>query len=238
MSILTKIQSELKAPKSQFNAFGKYHYRNLEDILEALKPLLAKYDATLIVTDEIHQAGNVIYCEATAILEWLDGDNNTRVSTTAQAGIDINRKGMDVAQSFGASSSYARKYAVGGLFLIDDTKDADATNTHDDKPKPQAKPEYKPAPVKQASEPNTEPKPSSGNAGDVEIHFGKNIGKRICELSDKQLDWYINEWDATSGGKYKMKPQDKALKDAMIAYRDGVSTPIPAQEDDGEEIPF
>lgn len=124
---LVKIQNELKAPKNQFNAFGKYKYRNQEDILEAVKPLLFKYGLHLTITDEIHQVGDLIYVQAEAVI--TDGENY--VSTTAQAGIDPNRKGMDIAQSFGSSSSYARKYALNGLFLIDDTKDADSTNTHD-----------------------------------------------------------------------------------------------------------
>lgn len=127
---LAKIQNELKAPKNQFNAFGKYKYRNQEDILEAVKPLLYKHGLTLTITDEIHQVGDLIYVQAEAVIS--DGENF--ISTTAQAGIDPNRKGMDIAQSFGSSSSYARKYALNGLFLIDDTKDADSTNTHDKTP--------------------------------------------------------------------------------------------------------
>jgi len=134
MSNLIKIQSELKAPKNQTNAFGKYKYRSCEDILEAVKPLLAKYNCILVISDSIKEAGGVIYCESRVVFK--DGDND--VTITACAGIEPNRKGMDIAQSFGASSSYARKYALNGLFLIDDTKDADATNDH--KPKEDAKP--------------------------------------------------------------------------------------------------
>jgi hypothetical protein len=120
------IQSELKAPKNQYNNFGKYSYRNLEDILEALKPLLTKNGLMLSITDEIKDSSGVTFVEAVAILS----DGETEMAVRAQAGIDLNRKGMDVAQSFGASSSYARKYALNGLFLIDDNKDADSTNTH------------------------------------------------------------------------------------------------------------
>ena len=134
MSNLIKIQAELKAPKNQTNAFGKYKYRSCEDILEAVKPLLAKYKCQLIISDTIKEAGGVIYCESRIV--FTDGLENYYV--TACAGIEPNRKGMDIAQSFGASSSYARKYALNGLFLIDDTKDADATNDH--KPKEDAKP--------------------------------------------------------------------------------------------------
>jgi len=126
MNNLNKIQAELKAPKNQRNNFGKYNYRSCEDILEAVKPLLDKYNCTLTVSDEIKQLGDIIFVESVAVIS--DGEN--QVHTKAQAGIDPNRKGMDIAQSFGSSSSYSRKYALNGLFLIDDTKDADSTNTH------------------------------------------------------------------------------------------------------------
>jgi hypothetical protein len=140
MESLIKIQSELKAPKNQMNSFGKYKYRSCEDILEALKPLLLKHGCTLTVTDEVKQVGDLIYIEATASIQ--KGEEERTV--TAQAGIDTNRKGMDLSQTFGAASSYARKYALNGLFLIDDTKDADATNTHDHEPKTVQKQEEKP----------------------------------------------------------------------------------------------
>ena len=123
---LIAIQKELKAPKNQRNNFGKYNYRSCEDILEAVKPLLSKYALALTISDEIKELGGILFAEATVTL----GDMDAKVSVQAQAGIDPNRKGMDIAQSFGSSSSYARKYALNGLFLIDDTKDADSTNTH------------------------------------------------------------------------------------------------------------
>lgn len=120
MKKLIEIQNELKAPKSQYNSFGKYKYRKCEDILEAVKPLLKKHGLTLLITDEIKEVGGLIFVEATAILS--DGDSG--VTVKAQAGVS-ERKGMDIAQAFGASSSYARKYALNGLFLIDDTQDSD-----------------------------------------------------------------------------------------------------------------
>jgi hypothetical protein len=129
MKELIAIQAELKAPKNQFNAFGKYKYRSCEDILEALKPLLLKYECTLTIEDEVKEVGGIVFIESTAAIQ---KDMEGR-AVTAQAGIDINRKGMDVAQCFGASSSYSRKYALNGLFLIDDTKDPDATNDHSPK---------------------------------------------------------------------------------------------------------
>lgn len=123
---LVDIQGRLKAPKNQRNNFGKYNYRSCEDILEAVKPLLVEHKVSLRITDQVLEAGVILYVEAVAILS----DGKSEIAARAQAGIDPNRKGMDIAQSFGSSSSYARKYALNGLFLIDDTKDADATNTH------------------------------------------------------------------------------------------------------------
>ena len=121
------LQVELKAPKNQFNGFGKYKYRNQEDILEAVKPLLDKHKLNLIIKDEVKElVRGDIYVQATAVLF----DDEGRIEVTAQAGIDTNKKGMDISQSFGSSSSYARKYALNGLFLIDDTKDADSSNNH------------------------------------------------------------------------------------------------------------
>ena len=123
---LVDIQGRLKAPKNQRNSFGNYNYRSCEDILEAVKPLLSEHKLSLTISDKVVQLGELYFVSATAVIS--DGDN--MINNEAQAGIATNKKGMDIAQSFGASSSYARKYALNGLFLIDDTKDADATNTH------------------------------------------------------------------------------------------------------------
>lgn len=119
MTILNKIQKELKAPKNQRNTFGNYNYRSCEDILEAVKPLLGT--ATLIISDEMVVIGERYYIKAIATL--TDGDKS--ISATAYAREPQVKKGMDEAQITGATSSYARKYALNGLFLIDDTKDAD-----------------------------------------------------------------------------------------------------------------
>jgi|TARA_X000001382_G_scaffold118662_1_gene99018 hypothetical protein len=123
-SKLVAVQTSLKAPKNQRNNFGNYNYRSCEDILESVKPLLKKEGLVLTISDFINN--NPLYVVATATIS----DGTDSMSVTAQAGIDPNKKGMDIAQCFGASSSYARKYALNGLFLIDDTKDADATNMH------------------------------------------------------------------------------------------------------------
>lgn len=121
---LSEIQSELKAPKGQYNAFGKYKYRSCEDILEAVKPLLKKRGLYLLMSDEIIEIGSRIYVKATVSVR---SATESAISTTAYAREDEVKKGMDGAQITGAASSYARKYALAGLFAIDDNKDADAS---------------------------------------------------------------------------------------------------------------
>lgn len=125
MKELIAIQSELKAPKSQFNKFGGYKYRKAEDILEAVKPLLNKQKCTLTITDDIVMVGNRIYVKATATIKNEKGEYET---TTGWAREEETKKGMDGSQITGASSSYARKYALNGLFAIDDNADSDTTN--------------------------------------------------------------------------------------------------------------
>lgn len=125
MKELIAIQSELKAPKSQFNKFGGYKYRKAEDILEAVKPLLAKQKCTLTITDDVVLIGNRIYVKSTATIKNEKGECET---TTGWAREEESKKGMDGSQITGASSSYARKYALNGLFAIDDNADSDTTN--------------------------------------------------------------------------------------------------------------
>ena len=124
---LIAIQSELKAPKNQFNKWGKYNYRNAEDILEAVKPLLKKYNCYLTITETTKEIAGYLVLISKATIS--DGEKSIFVE--AQAGINPNQKGMDMAQSFGSSSSYAKKYALGNLFLLDDTKDADSNKAND-----------------------------------------------------------------------------------------------------------
>ena len=127
---LLKITTELKAPKNQLNKFGGYKYRSAEDILEALKPHLKKYKCVLKMHDNLNVVGDYPYIEATAKL--IDCEEmNMQIESSAQAINDFNAKGMQHPQRTGAASSYAKKYAIGNLFLLDDTKDSDATNTHD-----------------------------------------------------------------------------------------------------------
>lgn len=120
---LSKVQSELKAPKGQYNSFGKYKYRSCEDILEAVKPLNAKHGVVLTVGDEVVEISNRFYVKATATL--VDIESGEKVTNTALAREDDAKKGMDGSQITGTASSYARKYCLNGLYCIDDTKDAD-----------------------------------------------------------------------------------------------------------------
>lgn len=127
---IIKLQSELKAPKNQFNKFGNYKYRSLEDIQEALKPLLYKHGLLLSFMDEIVELNGESYMKCTAV---LTQGGEQQLQASSYAAIDFTAKGMTKPQACGAAMSYARKYALGGMFLIDDTKDDDATNTHDKK---------------------------------------------------------------------------------------------------------
>lgn len=131
MKRLFEIQQKLKASKDLFNSFGGYSYRSCEQILEAVKPLLKEQEVVLSITDEIIQLGERFYVKATAALYDLEGKEIHHVYGFARETED--KKGMDASQVTGATSSYARKYAMNGLFCIDDQKDADATNKHEDK---------------------------------------------------------------------------------------------------------
>ena len=122
--VLATIQTELKAKKSSYNAFGKYYFRKAEDILEAVKPFLLPHQVSVRITEDIISENTVPIIKSTAILS--DGEN--QITATAIVGVDLNQKGMQTAQQFGAASSYGKKYALGNLFLIDDTADADSTN--------------------------------------------------------------------------------------------------------------
>ena len=136
MKELISIQQELKAPKGQYNSFGKYHYRSCEDILEAVKPLLGKHNCILNISDQIEMVGDRFYVKATATIINSEGKS---VTTTAFAREQESKAGMDTSQLTGSTSSYARKYALNGLFCIDDTKDADTMdNTSEGKTAPAA----------------------------------------------------------------------------------------------------
>ena len=129
---LAQIQTELKAKKSSYNSFGKYYFRKAEDILEAIKPFLLKHGVTVTLNEELIMVVNndttdpVPTIKSTATIT----DGKDAIHATAIVGVDLNQKGMQTAQQFGAASSYGKKYALGNLFLIDDTQDSDATNNH------------------------------------------------------------------------------------------------------------
>ena len=128
---LQKIQVELKVTKNQTNAFGKYKYRSAEDILEAVKPFEDKYKVVFKITDALKEVAGHVYVDSEAkVIDTESTDRESSISSTAQAIIDFTAKGMQMPQRTGAASSYAKKYALGNLLLIDDNKDSDATNTH------------------------------------------------------------------------------------------------------------
>ena len=163
---LMLVQEELKAPKNQRNNFGNYNYRSCEDILEAVKPLLKKNRLVMNISDEITNVGERYYIKATAIL--TDIDSGEHIENTAYAREEETKKGMDGSQITGASSSYARKYALNGLFLIDDVKDSDSTNTGEEVTK-----EY---------------------AENYVFTFGKYKDKKlkdVCESDMKYIDWLL-----------------------------------------------
>lgn len=141
MKELVEIQNKLNAPKGQYNKFGNYRYRSCEDILAAVKPLLKESECTLTISDDVVMVSNRIYIKATATLK--NGSNET-VVTTAFAREEEQKKGMDGSQVTGAASSYARKYALNGLFAIDDTKDADSMNDNAQYTEPQKKEPFPP----------------------------------------------------------------------------------------------
>lgn len=173
-SKLLSIQNELKAPKNQYNKFGKYHYRSCEDILEAVKPLCLKYGAVVLVDDYVTQVGERFYVKAKASLVDIDTQNEIYVCAFARE--SENKKGMDSAQVTGATSSYARKYALNGLFCIDDTKDVDTQEYQGDKEKQ--------ANNKQYEKPNKQ----FEQIGIEQATLLGEIDKRIEELSNLGVD--------------------------------------------------
>lgn len=179
MKKLVAVQAALKAPKGQFNKFGGYKYRSCEDILEAVKPLLLEQGLQLTITDEPVEVGGRIYIKATAKV--TDGSETAAVSGYAREA--ETKKGMDESQITGTASSYARKYALNGLFLIDDTKDADATNEHQ---KPKAAPKSK-----QAPKPKTAPQPQGGELKAAKVRLWRALQNYAAEhggIADQLLE--------------------------------------------------
>ena len=124
---LATIQTKFKSKKSRFNSFGKYNFRSAEDILEATKPFLLELGVSVVINEHLEEIAGLPVLASKAVIS----DGETEMSATAVVGVDLNQKGMNVPQQFGSASSYAKKYALGNLFLIDDTADSDATNNHD-----------------------------------------------------------------------------------------------------------
>ena len=179
MKKLVAVQAALKAPKGQFNKFGGYKYRSCEDILEAVKPLLLEQGLQLTITDEPVEVGGRIYIKATATV--TDGSETAAVSGYAREA--ETKKGMDESQITGTASSYARKYALNGLFLIDDTKDAAATNDHQ-KPKAAPKP-------KQAPKPKAAPQPQGGELKAAKVRLWRALQNYAAEhggIADQLLE--------------------------------------------------
>lgn len=211
---LSNIQSELKAPKSQYNSFGKYSYRSCEDILEAVKPICAKNKAVCLINDEIVTVGERYYVKSTVSL--IDTESGEGIKNTAYSREEEDKKGMDGSQVTGASSSYARKYALNGLFAIDDTKDSDATNQGEDKPKTSAR-TAKAAQPKQDQQ--AQPKEQQQAAAtfqkltktEIVTKYGvKNVEATISWFEEK-FGIPFGEWDedATTVARSKLEDQKK-----------------------------
>ena len=192
---LAAIQTALKAPKSQINKFGGYKYRKAEDILEAAKPLTNEQGCTLTCTDELQLIGDRYYIKATATLTCIE--DGSSVSTTAYAREEEEKKGMDGSQVTGASSSYARKYALNGLLCIDDTADSDTTNQGDSAPQ---KPAESPKPTRTKKATTKEEKPAQT--------FVTASGKKVVtdENIKKIVDWVC----AVPEGEERLERMKKA----------------------------
>lgn len=181
---LVKIQSELKAPKGQTNSFGKYKYRSCEDILEAVKPLLAEQNMIILLSDEVVNIGTHNYVKATATVK-ASNDNTDGISVSAYAREAETKKGMDDAQITGAASSYARKYALNGLFAIDDTKDADSHDNRTEAPEPVVKPVQDPLAVAKNNLQKTLKSSGHDNVVRMKIAIDKVLGKSSVDTIEE-----------------------------------------------------
>ena len=197
---LMRIQTEIKAPKNLYNSFGKYHYRNAEGICEAVKPYLEKEKCALTLKDEIVEVGGRIYVKATATL--VDSESNEVFEASAYAREALEKKGMDDSQITGTASSYARKYALNGLFLLDDTKDADT-----DEYKQQIEADQKKTEEVKKSKPTTAHIKTIGLLADKKGYSESNI----CNLygKNKFADLTFEEWNEACA-KLNKKPDKEA----------------------------
>lgn len=215
MTLLT-VQMELKAPKSQYNKFGGYNYRSTEDILQAVKPLLKKDNDNLSLSDEPIMVGDWHYIKATAT--FTDKNDKTTVST-GYAREAANKKGMDDSQITGTASSYARKYALNGLFLIDDTKDADTDEYHNQqRPSAQHQPARKrPAPQKQMSQLQKNQQEYKKLRQQIIESFGSDMTLDSANDQIKQMAGISND-DSIEAKYQKMV---KTAKDILSNYNNG-----------------
>ena len=226
---LLNIQQKLKAPKGQFNDFGKYRYRSCEDILEEIKPHLARENAILYFTDKIESVGNRNYIRTE--LHFVDINSGEELINSAYAREEEDKKGMDGSQITGASSSYARKYALNGLFAIDYTKDSDTTNKGDEKPVKEYSTKKEPV--------NDEIKQTTlRNAGDFIFPFGKNKGKSIKQIYGEEKDKEYGYLDWCMDADFVK--QD--IKDLIAQFLEDVDTGYDPEleevEIETEELPF
>lgn len=194
---LVTIQSKLKAPKGQYNSFGKYNYRSCEDILENARPLANENNCVIVINDDIKEVAGRYYVEATATL--FDADSGEEISAKAMAREPENKKGNDESQITGASSSYARKYALSALFALDDTKDAD---TMDNRPAPINKPVQKPKPIDEKTKHlssvfnkmKTHNVSKQGILSILKTNFNKTSSKDLTLQEVKELDENFNNY--------------------------------------------
>jgi len=213
---LGAIQSELKAPKNQHNGFGNYNYRSCEDILEAVKPLIQKHGCTLFITDRIVRKGDRYYVEANASLQ----EDGNIIDTYGYAREAVSKKGMDESQITGAASSYARKYALNGLFLIDDTKDADTKDNTDSVPATATN--YKTT------------KSGSGSVGDP-------IETGVCSECRAEVSKKVMDFSLKKHGKvicYDCQEKLKDMEKTVKPTKEVDVEELPEQDGEGEAIPW
>ncbi len=180
---LAIVQTKLKTKKTSYNAFGKYYFRKAEDILEAVKPFLLEQGVSVIISEEIIATDPVPTLQTTATIS--DGEN--AISATAVVGVDLNQKGMQTAQQFGAASSYGKKYALGNLFLIDDTQDSDATNDHGKGVVSRLKEKAKPVMTKEQLKKAKEYIAAGGNIKAIKSKY------KLTKVQEKELTSLKNE---------------------------------------------
>lgn len=194
---LMKVQATLKAPKGQYNSFGKYHYRSCEDILEGVKPILSEVGATITLSDSIEVIGDRVYVKAIALFR--DADTGESIENVAYAREEGEKKGMDGAQVTGASSSYARKYCLNGLLLIDDTKDADTDENQNERN----------AKAKKQVDAKPEPQPISDKDKEILRKTVEDKGYTVEQIFPKGIDGLTAEQYAKAMTQLKgMKPKN------------------------------